>query len=429
MVERLILVVSELEFDRTKEYLNGIASSGWSNEVKLIAAPARKRAGDFASAQAKKFLDEAEQFGAQCLIIAKDVCCDQRTLDVYSQFDIRRATISLLRQRLLRQELSLRGLLWKKNISEQLEKWAAKRTDVDHWLEQFDHFGIRFIGENLLRQLEIIGPDELNRAFILPAHSYLGQRMKFAFVPEMDPAASSNRIGAILVQLYGKDRVCGEPDLRFDCHDVDRIILCEDALWTGNEACKIIEQVASNDMFGDHSPLKRIDFRHALVTDFGLLCCRQFIEKKNLVGKIDFILDGNQKVLNLISPSIREIDIKQNWHLSPRDFERWISNHVEPLAFRNKLIWRDQYFDALNICQELGHQLITKYVEKHDKNWPADIMSGFSLGAHRFGAFTVFSHSIPKTCLPLIWLGGRIKFGHDSLEWLPLLYDARRFES
>lgn len=37
-----------------------------------------------------------------------------------------------------------------------------------------------------------------------------------------------------------------------------------------------------------------------------------------------------------------------------------------------------------------------------------------------------FTRSVPKVCLPLLWLGGDVKLGDKTVAWRPLLVDARR---
>jgi hypothetical protein len=112
--------------------------------------------------------------------------------------------------------------------------------------------------------------------------------------------------------------------------------------------------------------------------------------------------------------------------MAPTDFEDWLTTHVRPIAFQDESLWRGRQEQAQQICAEIGRQLINKYVIDEKKNWREGVRDWFALGAGRFGSAIVFAHSVPKVCLPLLWLQGQVFLGETKIDWKPLFYDARR---
>jgi hypothetical protein len=50
----------------------------------------------------------------------------------------------------------------------------------------------------------------------------------------------------------------------------------------------------------------------------------------------------------------------------------------------------------------------------------------FALGGGGFASTTVFARSVPKVCLPMLWLDGEVSIGTRKVTWKPLFVDARR---
>jgi hypothetical protein len=50
----------------------------------------------------------------------------------------------------------------------------------------------------------------------------------------------------------------------------------------------------------------------------------------------------------------------------------------------------------------------------------------FALGGGGFASTILFSRSVPKVCLPLLWLDGTVELGGRRLNWSPLFVDSRR---
>lgn len=429
MVDRLVIVVPEDELALTQARLSEVATLGWEAEVRLIEASRKKRPGNFAQTQSQKFLTEAEEFGCSKLIVAKEVCCDSKFLQSHSEIPCIRPAVGHLRQRVLVDELRARKLLWKENAIASLAQLGVTQNEIDSWLRQFQSIEAPRLGRNLLKQVKVVGTTELRRAFKLSQQALIGADFRFTFVGEVDYAASSNRVGGILTQLYGTDRV-GDLRVVLECSTPEqRIVICEDALWTGNEFTKILRRLGPQGDLEAFSKNKKILFRHCVVTDFGIQCARQVIDHYGLSDEIDLLLDDSQIFLQILPATLTESLVRSHWSLSPPEFEEWLAKHVEPLAFRNEQVWGNTSASAQGLCESVGRQLIDRYVRLNKKEWSLDVQEGFALGARRFGAVTTFAHGVPKVCLPVLWLEGPISANGRSIHWQPLFFDARRIQS
>jgi hypothetical protein len=424
MVERLLVIVPGEERKLTSDLLVELAVTGWEQVIHLADGPARRGVGQTARLESHRILRLADDFGAGSVIITKEICCDQRVLESRQDLDIRRPSVGLLRRKVLKDELDLRGLHWRRVLQDRLALWEAKKSDVDHWLKQFDHFAARWVGETLLRQVDLIAPQELASAFDVAAHARLGANLVFTFLLDEDHASSSNRIGAILTRMYGpvEDFV----SVLRNAPSGSRIVVCEDALWTGTEFRRLLERVATGGDLQAHAQGKRILFRYCVVSDYGLWVARHFLDNSGLADLVEPLLDERQRFIRVLDPNLDEQTIRSRWHLSSKEFDEWLSAHVRPLVFQEESLWQGRQRDAQRICENIGGQLVERYATERRKDWSNIVKSGFAIGAGRFGCALMFAHSIPKVCLPLFWLAGPITIDSRTIDWKPLFYDARR---
>jgi hypothetical protein len=207
MIDRLVIVVPDYQLNPTRDMLMELAVSEWEQTIHLAGAPSRRGAGQAARSEAQRILRLTDDFGADCVIVTKEICCEQRVLANRQDIDVRRPSVGLLRKRILKDELDIRGLRWRRVLQDRLAHWDSRKSDLDTWLDQFEVFGGRWVGETILRQLDIITADELTRAFEIPAQARLGANYVFTFIQDKDPASSSNRIGAMLAAC--RTRVSG----------------------------------------------------------------------------------------------------------------------------------------------------------------------------------------------------------------------------
>jgi len=424
MALRLIIVVPESEEEATREVLSDLAVAKWEQSIHLSSGPTRRGQGQTARLEAKRILRLADDLEADCLLIAKEVCCDQRILDARHDLDIRRPAMGLLRKKRLKEELEARGLSWRHRLNHRLQHWDSRKSDVDDWLKQFELVGRQWIGEGLLRQVDILPPDELRRAFEPSAQIKLGANFVFTYILDSDQASSSNRIGAMLNRMYGS--VHHFADALPTAPSGSRVVVCEDALWTGTEVRKQLERLMPSGELHDSVIGKRILFRHGIVTDYGIWVCRHFLERNELADVAELWLGERQRFVQALNPELSENVIRAQWHLSPAEFDAWLSTHVRPLVFQDEKVWQNRQVEAQRVCQAIGSQLIHQYAAARAKDWSEAIKQGFAIGAGRLGSALVLAHGVPKVCLPLFWLGGHVSVDSTEFEWKPLFFDARR---
>jgi hypothetical protein len=114
MVERLLIIVPESEQKATRDVLTELAVSGWEQTIYLEGGPTRRGPGQAARLEAVRILRLADDFKADSLIVTKEICCDQKVLEGRHDLDVRRPAVGLLRRRILKDELDLRGLRWRR---------------------------------------------------------------------------------------------------------------------------------------------------------------------------------------------------------------------------------------------------------------------------------------------------------------------------
>jgi hypothetical protein len=182
MPDRLVIVVPYSEEQATRTRIAELAALGWEQSIHLVGGPDRRGAGDSARIESRRILDIADRFEADSLIVAKEICCDNRTIQARHDLDLHRPAVGLLRNKFIKRELELRGLHWRRILENRLTYWGSRRSDVDHWLLQFSNLGAYWVGEALLRQIDVIGPNEVVRAFQNPDQAMVGQSLIFTFI-------------------------------------------------------------------------------------------------------------------------------------------------------------------------------------------------------------------------------------------------------
>jgi hypothetical protein len=424
MTERLVIVVPSDQESAIRKRILDIAAWGWEASVRLVGASTRGAKHADRVAAASKILDIVDEFNASSLIVAKEVVYERSVIEQHQDLDFRALHFRVLRDRVVPRELESRKLLWRKVVDERLGLWSSTTCNAEEWLGQFGALGARGLGEVLLRQVEVISHNDVVHA-IQASAAGLGPDVIFTFMAESDPAASANWMGGVLTRMYGtanaKDFVGALAEAKTGSH----LVVCEDGLWTGTELRRRLGLLSDRGELGPVAKDKRISFHYAVLTDFGLAIARHFIEHAGL-DAVDLLQDHTQRRVRVLRTSLTEDEIRSKHHLSPEEFEDWLTTQVQPLAFQNDGLWAGRHDEARRLCIEIGTQLIDKYAQDEYKRWREPVKLGFALGAGGIGSTLVFGHSIPKVCLPILWLAGPVRIGSVSLNWKPLFHDGRR---
>lgn len=422
---RLLLVIPEASLAAVTDLFCTHASIGWDKIVHIMPCPVKLEGrGLMLGEVSELILETAWRIGATQVLIAKDIRCSQKVLDKSEGLSIERASVSLIKTKLPERVVAL-GLCWISRVKKCLDYYSRKE-DPYQWLKQFEELGFRWVGEGILRQFDVIPPGELGEAFRLPIQEKIGADHTFAVALEEDDLASSGHtVGGACVMSHGSETVVPILAALRDAPPGNRIVICEDGLWTGTELQKLLSEFARGGRFEKAARSRHISLRFCAVSDYGLLVCRNLLRSYDLED-IDVSFPPHQRFFRLLPEHIRQEAI-QKMCLCPKEFQNWLVEFVEPLAFRDdSRLWVGRQREAQNICEELGRQLIDRYSIAYQKTWEADVKARFALGASRFASTVGFPNSTPKVCLPVLWLGGLVEYGGVKVDWKPLAYDARR---
>lgn len=78
----------------------------------------------------------------------------------------------------------------------------------------------------------------------------------------------------------------------------------------------------------------------------------------------------------------------------------------------------------MDVCAAIGRQLFARYVSLKGWDWHPSRIEQAGLGFDSCGLTLAFAHSVPKSSLPLFWMGGRVKVKGKDIEWMPLFPNA-----
>jgi len=319
----------------------------------------------------------------------------------------------------------------------QWDHHALGRQDVIAWLDQFSALGkLTWIGESILRNLQIIEANQLGQQFA----SIVAQEDGELCVNRdaRRHGKSGDTIATLITKRSGKI-VHESPATAIEDHGGRKIILFEDGLWTGTEAMGVIESLQGKRpgkektrALQDATSLADIDFTFAygIATDFGSAVVTKFIENEGLQGRFK-VVSG----LKVPIASERLLADIQSGDVPLADIRRIGPPLAELRPYIGTQLGKDETLsDALRqkaseFCRAIGRQLFATYLEnmQHSQGWdpwPADKITACGLGMHGLGMVHAFSHSVPKATLPLIWGAGDVEWEGRHVAWRPLLPNA-----
>ena len=342
-------------------------------------------------------------------------------------------SIATLNQR-LKDILIDRGYEWLIAAKKEWEKSELGVATPEEWMAQFVAIDCKELGRNLLKLLKVITNHELREAFSLNRSEIEGLKVCHAFVKDVEQGSSSQTVEPILAKMHGANVAIGidlDDSTQWQRLNVDVIYVYEDGLWSGVELVKRIERIYSADPDGKSNIT--FHFRFAATSDVGLIAARAATKTGrlptiNLSGKSP---DLHHRFLE------NEFDIAKLIGRNNDEIRKALDSAVIPQAFISKELWNHKQDEWLNQCKEIGSQLTKKFLEHRKRlkdNIPASENVSISkqkamewgLGALNFGSTIIFSSSIPKPTIPLMWLAGTVTHNGKTCVWKPLFYDARR---
>lgn len=342
----------------------------------------------------------------------------------------------------IRTELKNKKIHWLEHSSHEWSQSSIPKLNPDKWCQQFEQLGIGWIGKALLKQLKVITDAELSYAFKVSKSQVIGEDVAHAYVADSEPGASSIKIKSALEHIYLKEEIL-ELDLE-NFHttlpkNLNVLYIYEDGLWSGVELVKRLEKICLHPAFKDINA--RIVFRFAATSDAGVLAGRLFNKlNKFLNVQVDSAHDKFHYVFLKVDAEKALKGISEVSHL-----RKAIDAEIVPMAFQPSEIWNGREAEALDICTELGKQLAEPFLQRREFeelqkkgaapkdaatiSIPDEKLKRWALGAMQFGSTVVFSSSVPKPVIPLMWLQGAVKLNGKPTNWQPLFGDSRRINA
>lgn len=362
------------------------------------------------------------------LIIERQARCNMADLEewwITSRFGDRR--VRNVSPRTIAEEikdhLDAEGISWRTHAEAELKKFEGPQVKLDVWLQQFQTLGRPDVGRKLAAKLRVIKTGAfMKTAFAPQAASLIGHRQANCYVRDTDDGGSWVEMQSLLTHTFpvgsvfpvNWDKEAGRLD--FPATDVDEFVIYEDGLWSGSEAVRRLQAIAATP------PAARVTFRFGVVTDFGISVVRQAIRSLGLTASVGVDTAGLDAERFLTAPV--PAHLQTGVGMAQPEYFKELHEHVAPYAFREAGSWSAE---EIAFCENVGRQLVGRWLRlKKEREPTADEIGVFALGGGGFGSTLAFSRSIPKVCLPLLWLNGPVEVGGKLLNWQPLLADARR---
>jgi hypothetical protein len=325
--------------------------------------------------------------------------------------------------RAVKEHLEKVGWHWRVHAEAEIAKFDGPCSKLQSWLQQFGELGCTDIGRKIAARLRVVRTGVLaQNTFIMRATDSFGQRQAHCFVRDDDAGGSWLEMQAVLVHAFPRGAVFGvnwdkEADrLLFPDASVDEFVVYEDGLWSGMEAARRIRAIRAQP------PSVPVTFRFAIVTDFGLMVARHAIRSLNLSGRVT-IDTSTSDLISFLRCDVPEA-LRYGLGMSTEDYFLALHRHVRPWAFS---VGEDWTADDIQLCGILGEQLVHRWLSRCSTGSPpTERVKRFALGAGGFASTVLFSRSVPKVCLPLLWLHGSVELNGKQLDWRPLFFDARR---
>lgn len=326
-------------------------------------------------------------------------------------------------KRRLSEQWSATGVHWKSHAQSQIDIFLGQKLSLDGWLQQFGELRSPSVGRKLASQLRVVQPDQMpSEPFKLRPADMLGLNEAYCYVRDSDEGGSWSDIKSMLLhgqpqgKVYPVEWDKNAETLTFPVVPVDRFVVYEDALWSGSETVRRLKALVKSPASAP------ILLKFGIVSDFGLLVCRHAIRQLGLSAQVSIDTTSSELLRFVMNPLPPHLNLGST--LSTEDYFRELHAYVGAGALNAGSLWTEQ---EIAFCKEVGSQLIAQWLTRKSGKAPSDdAVALFAMGGGGFASTTLFSRSIPKVCLPLLWLNGAVTVGTRQLNWRPLFVDARR---
>ncbi len=329
-------------------------------------------------------------------------------------------------RRELTEHLRSTGAHWRDHAMAELGRFEGHRGNLDAWLQQFAELKHGGVGQKLAARLRIVRTGELpGGAFAMRQADQVGLRRLACYIEDDDQGGSWLEMKGLLERTFPPGTVHAvrwrdnTGTLEFPAAPADEIVIYEDGLWSGYEAVKRLRAM------GAQPPVAPVTLKYGLVTDFGLLVARQAIRSLGLQGRVS-IDTSRAELVGFLNAEMPE-EMRLGLGMELAEYYVSLHDHIHGYAFRPGDDWSSEEITA---CADIGSQLVREWLRRDNgAAFDEAKVSRFALGGGGFASTVAFSRSVPKVCLPLLWLGGQVTLGVRTVAWRPLLVDSRRVSS
>lgn len=378
----------------------------------------------------ERLIDTIENYSAhpenRLLIDRETVCSIDRLSDWWEISEHGKESAQKLAprgiERSIKAHLKATGLHWRSHATAEISKFDGATSTLDAWLQQFSELGHSQIARKIASQLRVVRTGIFSSsAFRERKADTLGCRRANCYVRDDDEGGSWVEMQNVLTHAFSPSTVFpiywdeSVGDISYPDIFVDEIVIYEDGLWSGHEMVRRLKAIAATP------PTASIVFRFGVVTDFGLMVARQAIRYLNLSGKVTIDASASEVV-----EFLQQVDEEMRYglNLDLPSYYKALHSFVRPLAFGTNNEWNQ---DEIKVCEEIGEQLVHRWLLEKDGKAPTkESVQRYALGGGGFASTIVFSRSVPKVCLPLLWLNGAVSLGGREVNWKPLFIDSRR---
>ena len=441
---KTLVVVMPTELMRIREIISDRAAFGWEAAIELIAMGAEGKP----RYEKQNIIDDntfnlISNFSAgyyfRAIVQNKVALNIKRLRDEDVDVIVATSTKTLLQH--VADELKKRNLDWRTNAIAEWQKSSIKHANPDMILQQFSELGYAEIGKKLIKGIRVLSESDLRGAFKSSAADNVGSKVLHAFVKDDESGSSSIAINNVLSHLYPSDQV-----VQLDVDNlgavigpnIDVVYIYEDGLWSGVELVKRLNSISKNAAFVDSHV--RLCFKYGVTSDVGLIAGRLFASREK-IGRLVFEPSLEENHLTFLDTQNGDPSEKLK-NKTDDEIRSGLDSQIAPYAFRDTADWGDLHRDAIAVCKDIGKQLVGPFLEARERvktnakadpilpsdraNVPEEKIMRWALGALGFASTVVFSSSVPKPVLPLLWLTGPVTIGGKTIDWRPLFWDVRR---
>lgn len=433
--QKILLVIESSGLSRVTKFINDEAIADWRNVIQIFPLENKKlprsKAKEYSVTNSYELIKESAEKNFELVIVNIDVPLDLELLQK-EELPLKRVTSFKTLLKVLGDQLKDRNLHWHSHAMNEWNKSSIRCQSPELMVQQFAELGYPQIGKQLLKGLRVVTEADLRSVFTISDAEKIGHKVVHAFIQDDEPGSSSIAIKNVLEHLYPLGDVVKiniENLAEIESLEADVVYVYEDGLWSGVELVNRLNAICKTEFFRNSNI--QLHFRYGITSDAGLIAARLFA-KRERIGRLQFAAAKPENHYTFLKPGI-DTCFQDVSDCGDNVIREALDKEIEPYAFRCKADWNNDPSQAMEVCLEIGKQLIRPFLERREKEKNGfqtqvteEKVTRWGLGALGFASTVVFASSVPKPVLPLFWLDGQVSFNGKSIDWRPLFWDTRR---